>query len=628
MVTPLKLKRQQVKVKSSSKLEIAKDKPVAKILVNTPVSYLEDIFDYLVPVELSESVIAGSIVKIEFGNSKTIGLVLEREDSQKHKLKAIEGVIGWPGMISQDVISHVKRVQNRFGGSLWSLIDTYLPPIPKKITNLVDINITDAVTNADQGITDAINKADWKILQSKEGLRYSVNQPAGFKPFEILFDLITARIQLGQVLVLASDYREFDFLAKELLMRFPGQIMLNDSRSGKGERFHNFQIISRNRPKVILGNRSSVFTPLLAGSSIFIVNDNDPSHYEIRSPGWNTRDVSLLRSADTSLFFFNAAPSYEIQRLIDLNWVSNLNIRSGSKLNFITTDGRDSFIPVIKKGLNKGNVLVSVAAKGYANVFLCSKCRSVANCKCGGKLRIKNANSTPSCYLCEQIYNDWRCEFCGDVRPYVISKGLDRTAEEIARAIPAAKVCRVFAEKEFAESSEQNQVIVSSRGCEPFINYAGVILLDGEQIFNQPTLRAEEMIKQNWFDLMSRVIDAGFVYISLLNHHPLTQQMLIRQSASPASLLSRKESRLPPFFRVCEIKGESKSLSTFAENLKLSDKYIVSGPTIQKDGKSRIIVRVEVDQASDFVDQMSDVVKMQFAKSKSIFEYRFDQYDL
>ena len=465
-------------------------------------------------------------------------------------------------------------------------------------------------------------------MQSKDGLRYSVNQPAGFKPFEILFDLIAARSQLGQVLVLASDFREFDFLAKELLMRFPGDLMLNDSRSGKGERFHNFQIISRNRPKVILGNRGSVFTPLLAGSSIFIINDNDPSHYEIRSPGWNTRDVSLLRSADTSLFFFNAAPSFEIQRLLDLNWVSNLSIRSGSKLNFITTDGRDSYISVIKKALNKGNVLVSVAAKGYANVFLCSKCRSVANCKCGGKLRIKNANSNPSCYLCEQIYNDWRCEFCGDVRTFVISKGLDRTAEEIARAIPGANVCRVFAEKEFAESSEHNQVIVSSRGCEPFINYSGVILLDGEQIFNQPTLRAEEMIKQNWFDLTSRVIDDGFVYISLVNHHPLTQQMLIRQSASPASLLARKESRLPPFFRVCEIKGESKSLSTFAENLRLSDKYIVSGPTIQKDGKSRIVVRVEVDHASDFVDQMFDVVKMQFAKSKAIFEYRFDQYDL
>lgn len=628
MVTPLKLKRQQVKAKSSSKAEIAEDKAVAKVLVKTPVSYLEDIYDYLVPAELSESIIAGSIVKIDFGNSKTIGLVIEREDSQKQKLKLIEGVMGWPGIISQDVISHLLRVQNRFGGSLWSLIDTFLPPMPKKITNSTESKISESTNNFDQVKSEAINKEDWKILESEDGLRYSVNQPAGFKPFEILFNLIAARTRLGQVLVLASDFREFDYLAKELVKRFPGETILNDSRIAKGERFQNFQIISRNRPKVILGNRSSVFTPLLASSSIFIINDNDPSHYEIRSPGWNTRDVSLLRNTDTSLFFFNATPSYEIQRLIDLNWVKNLRIRSVSKVNFVTTDGRDSFMPVIKKALNKGNVLVSVAAKGYANVFLCSKCRSVANCKCGGKLRIKKANSNPSCYLCEQIYNDWRCEFCGDVRPYVISKGLDRTAEEIARAIPGASVCRVFAENEFVENMEHNQVIVSSRGCEPYINYAGVILLDGEQIFNQPALRAEEMIKQNWFDLMSRVIDDGFVYISLVNHHPLTQQMLIKQSASPASLLTRKESRLPPFYRVCKVIGESKSLSTFAENLKLSKKYIVSGPTIQKDGKSRIVVRVEVDQASDFVDQMSDVVKMQFAKRKSIFEYRFDQYDL
>lgn len=628
MVAPLKLKRQQVKPKHSSNKDVAEENPVAKVLVHTPVSYLEDIYDYLVPAELSEDIAAGSIVKIEFGNSKTEGLVIERTASQKQKLKSIEGVLGWPGMISPEVLNHLKKVQNRFGGSLWSLIDSYLPPIPKKISDPSNSIPSASSKEVELKIVNAISKEDLKILESKSGLRYSIAQPAGFKPFEVLLDLIEIRSRLGQVLVIAADFREFDFLATELSTKYASKVILNDTRLGKAERFRNFQLISKQQPRIILGNRSSIFTPLNENSSIFVLNDNDPSHYEIRSPGWNSRDVSLLRGSDTSLFFFNSTPSYEIQRLLEINWLQNLKVNSPIKMNFVVSDGRDSFIPVIKKALSKGNVLVSVAAKGYANVFLCNKCRSVANCKCGGKLRIKSANSNPSCYLCDETYNNWRCEFCGDVKPYVISKGLDRTAEEIARAVPGASVCKVFLNSEFQERKDLNQVIVSSRGCEPFINYSAVILLDGEQLFNQPTLRAEETVKQNWFDLMSRVVDDGSVYISLVNQHPLTQQMLIKQTTSPAALIARKESRLPPFFRVCEVKGESKTIATFAENLKLSEKYIVSGPTIQKDGKSRIVVRVALNEAADFADQMSDVVKMQYAKSKAIFEYRFDQFDL
>ena len=59
MVTPLKLKRQQVKAKSRSFVEIAEENPVAKVLVKTPVSFLEDIYDYLIPAELSESIVPG-----------------------------------------------------------------------------------------------------------------------------------------------------------------------------------------------------------------------------------------------------------------------------------------------------------------------------------------------------------------------------------------------------------------------------------------------------------------------------------------------------------------------------------------------------------------------------------------
>jgi primosomal protein N' (replication factor Y) len=246
------------------------------------------------------------------------------------------------------------------------------------------------------------------------------------RPFEALFALIELRKNLGQVLIIASDFREFDYLTAELRTRFGSDLVLHDSRLGKMDRFKQFQQINRFHPKIILGNRSSVFTSLDRNSSVFVLNDGDQSHYEMRSPGWNSRDVTLLRGTDTSLFFFSATPSYEIQRLIDLNWIKKLSIDLKTNLNILVSDGIDSYIPVIKKALLKGNVLVSVASKGYANIFLCSKCRNLASCECGGKLRITAKGSPPSCYLCNELQKDWRCEICGESKPYVISKGLDR----------------------------------------------------------------------------------------------------------------------------------------------------------------------------------------------------------
>ena len=627
MVAPLKLTRQKVVAKGKSFGEIAEENPVAKVLVHTPVSYLEDIYDYWIPKELSDQVLPGSVVKIEFGKSITEGLVLERNNQELKNLKPIEGIIGWPGMIESNVIDHLRKVQARFGGDLWILINSYLPAIPKKfssdsatISNLVDHRI--------EINSNLFNKDDLSRLQNEHGLRYSVNQPGGLPLFETLFELIKMRSQLGQVLVIASDFREFDYLSTQMMKRFGGDLNLYNSRLGKAERFKQFQKINRDKPKIILGNRSSAFTTLQEKSSVFVINDGDQSHYEIRSPGWNSRDVTLLRSANTSLFFYSATPSFEIQRLIDLNWIKKLQINSKADTNFFVTEGQDSYIPVIKKALQKGNVLVSVAAKGYANIFLCSKCRNLASCKCGGKLRILSSGSFPSCYLCNEDQKNWRCTFCGESKPYVISKGLDRKAEEIARAIPSATVLKFSADNDPKIDNGKNQIFVSSRGCEPLVNYAGLILLDGERLFNQPELRAEESLKQNWFDLLSRVIDGGYVYISLLNNHPLTQQLLLKKASNSTSNNLRKESKLPPFYRFCEVFGDRSSVSAFAENLRKDERFIVSGPMATKEEKGKLIIRVDVDHGRDLVEIMQDVVKMQAVKGKPLFDYRFDKYEL
>jgi len=80
VAAPLKLKRQNSSASVNQDKQITSNLPVAAVLVDTPVSHLEGIYDYLVPVEFDEIAVAGTKVVVPFGNSKCEGLVVARKN--------------------------------------------------------------------------------------------------------------------------------------------------------------------------------------------------------------------------------------------------------------------------------------------------------------------------------------------------------------------------------------------------------------------------------------------------------------------------------------------------------------------------------------------------------------------
>ncbi len=130
MATPLKLKRQNSTARVKENKLIVSSLPVAAVLVDTPVSHLEGIYDYLVPVEFDEIAIAGTKVIVPFGNSKAEGLVVARKNqsSEAKNLKVIAEVTSPKAMITADVMKLVESVRNRFGGSYWAVMKSAIPP--------------------------------------------------------------------------------------------------------------------------------------------------------------------------------------------------------------------------------------------------------------------------------------------------------------------------------------------------------------------------------------------------------------------------------------------------------------------------------------------------------------------
>lgn len=633
MAAPLKLKRQQTAQKPKSKL-VADLFPVAAVLVDTPVSHLEGVYDYLVPLHLEDSAVYGTKVVVPFGNTQVDGLIVGRKnDSQQIKnLKMIVDVSSPSGLISSQVIEHLELVRNRFGGSFWSLLKSALPArVAKEDKMISDIRSSSASeTYESPKLRDLIGRSDYGMLIGKQRLKWAINLPIGIASSNFVNEIIKLRARTGQVLVIVPDEKDLLALKNDLKNFFKTSFLELGTHLGKSDRYRNFLIARFSRPSLIVSTRSGVFTDLEENSTVVVLSDLDQSHYEQHSPGWNTRDVSLLRSKNTSLLFISASHSMEISRLIEIGWLEKKNYRNKNGIQIVTGENGRSFVSSVKKGIAQGNVLVTVAEKGYANLFLCAKCRNTANCKCGGKLQIQGANSVPTCYLCDTQQRDWKCQYCGESKPYVISKGIDRNAEEIGRAIPKASILISSGSKQIADLPNGKHVVLATAGSEPNGRYSSLVLLDGERMFSRPSLRAEEFAKFQWFSSLCKALPNSEVFVTLQNHHPVVQSMLKADSNSGASLelINREKAKLPPFYRVAVIIGSNLEISKFAENLRSSKDYEITGPVKFDQNQSKLIIRVKLEEGGNLVDLLDDVSKIQGVKGRQIFKIRVDPYDI
>ncbi len=634
MAAPLKLKRQITAQKVKINSAVADQFPVASVLVDTPVSHLEGIYDYLVPLNLQGSAVYGTRVVVPFGNTQVDGLIVGRknESDQIKKLKLIIDVSSPSGLISTQMMEHLELVRNRFGGSFWNLLKSALPArVAKEDKTIENIKLS-AISNTYESpqLRDLIGRSDYGMLVGKQRLKWAVNLPIGIKSNNFINEVIKMRARTGQVLVLVPDEKDLILLKKDLMGVFGKSFLELGSHLGKSDRYRNFLAARYGKPSLILSTRSGAFTALEANSTVIVLSDLDQSHYEQHSPGWNTRDVSLLRSKDTSLIFISASHSLEIARLVEIGWLEKKNYRNKNGIQIVTGENGRSFISTLKKGIAQGNVLVSVVEKGYANLFLCARCRNTANCKCGGKLQIQGANSIPTCYLCSTQHKGWKCHYCGESKPYVISKGIDRNAEEIGRAVPKASILISSGSKQIRELPNGKHVVLATSGSEPNATYTGLVLLDGERMFNRPSLRSEEFAKFQWFSSLCKVSANGEVFVTLQNHHPVVQSMLKADSNSGASLelISREKAKLPPYYRVATIIGSSTDISKFAENLRSNKDYEITGPVKFDPNQSKLIIRVTLEEGANLVDLLDDVSKIQGVKGRQIFKIRVDPYDI
>ena len=623
---PLKLRREVARASRARALV----NPYAQVLVDHQIFHLDHVFDYLVPESLSESAMVGALVEVEIGHTLTQGIVLERfsERSNHGELKEIVKVLSAAHYVLPDQLLKFEAAAQRYGANPWDFIRSCVPPFSKVgERKALDFEETREEFLPQISPHELPSVLSEKLLSTKK-LICAIETPISLPYWKLIAAIAIQRSSVGDVLVIAPNERELLLLNQELITRGANPTVIVTS-SGKSERYFKYlQARSKNR-KIILGTRSLVLLPLAKNSTIIIQDDVDESHYERRSPTWNTRDLVQLREADDSVIFISSTLSLEIANRVAQGSMVLFRFPALERMRVKSSNSELSqdFFSVIREGLKRGSVLVSVGATGYVTSFSCQKCRNIALCECGGKLYFPARSTNPLCATCTAVVIEWQCPWCQGNKPRILRSGVLRKVEEFGRAFSSHSIISSSAQNPVPVLADGKHLVLSTAGVEPRGVYAAVVFLDLEGRLLRTTLRAIEELRLHILRTLSMLEPGGDTYFALPPSDAFLQSLLRRNTLDTVhrEIAERDAVFLPPNFFVAVITGIAvgDSMKIFET---IPDLEVI-GPFLRS-GKKSVLLKAPMARMQEIVQLLVQINRVQSMRKEPLLSYRLNPYSL
>lgn len=602
--------------------------PFAQVRVDTGVFHLDQLFDYSVPESLSAIAVVGVRVQVPFGGREVEGIIAARVLSpfSAGAIKSITKIISVHPVATTQSLHLLDEASKIYGANPWDIIRSAIPPR----TAAVDKSYTSTVS---QGST----------AQKRKGLSFQTLMP--FSPAHAqLNPLVRSAIQQGSVLIIAPDEKDVRQIQHYLSAEFEDVITLTAAMS-RDDRYRGF-LDAMNRPlSVVVGTRSAVFAPVNNLSTVIIFKESAVDHQEIRSPGWNSVSIAQLRSEleSLNLILTGFSPSIRSSLGIDegsvkyLNQKAVVNVKSFDPADGALLPGR--IFGDIKKALAKGPVLFLAPRKGYGNALLCSHCRNLAQCKCGGRLSVSAKAAAPTCVHCGSNYPDWKCSFCNRDKQYLAGRGIERATEEISRAFPGFPVFTSRGDLIREEIESKPSIVLATPGAQPYVEggYTAVVVLDAIRFFTHTDINAQERARELLLETASLVSSQGQVLLVIDSAHPITSS-IARWNVAPMikrELSERRDLDLPPFCSSAVLvmsqdiatqigAGLKKALT----ELRLPASTRIYGPTELPNNQAKIVLHVAKDDSQNLYNVLHELQRRRSIAKKDLLTLRIDPYSL
>ena len=626
MATP-KLFRLKAEVAPAPSGPIASVLPYARVRVDTGVFHLEQLYDYQIPEKLTALIQVGVRVQLPFGNRETEGIVVERvaQPERAGELKSITKVLSATPVATAQSLHVIDLISQHYACNPWDLIRSAIPPRVASVDKSIQGVIVDSSKN------------------SKRTIEFQTLAPF-IQAHNQVVQLVQENQGMGSILIVAPDEKDVDLIIGALT-KFGLSSLKLTAAMPREDRYRNYLEAMRRSISIVVGTRSAIFAPVNNLTTVIIHKESSLDHYEVRSPGWNTRTVALIRSEVESfkLVLTGFSPSIEVAQLIDEREVKYLNAKESVTVKAFTPS-EGALLPGriftdVKKALTTGPVLFIAPRKGYGNALLCAHCRNVAACECGGRLSVSGKGKAPSCVHCGNSFPAWKCSFCNRDKQYLAGRGIERAAEEISRAFPNFPVVISAGEVIKDRIEAKPALVLATPGAQPQVEggYAAVVILEGLRFFAHTDLRTQERARELFLETSSLISSEGSVLLVIDDSHPIVSA-IARWNIAPLlkrELSERLELKLPPsVFSVVLVMDQAISMQ-IANGLKkaaaegrIPPSSCIYGPTEISKAQVKIVIHADKKDASALSDSMHELQRRRSIAKKELFTLRVEPYSL
>ncbi|GGX08728.1 primosomal protein N' [Streptomyces lomondensis] len=603
---------------------LAKELPVARVLVDKGVLHLDRYFDYAVPEELDAEAQPGVRVRVRFGAGRhrvregrreggglIDGFLVERlaESDYSGPLAALAQVVSPEPVLSEELLGLARAVADRYAGSLADVLQLAVPPRNARAEQRASPEPLPPPPAPEAGSWQRYERgaAFLESLASGGAPRAVWNALPGPQWSEELARAVAAALASGRgALVVLPDGRSVarvDAALTSLLGEGRHAVLTADA--GPEKRYAQWLAVRRGSVRAVIGTRAAMFAPVQDLGLVALWDDGDDSHSEQHAPQPHAREVLLLRAAQDKCGFLlgSWACTVEAAQLVESGWARPLvagreQVRGAAPLVRTVGDGdlardeaaRAARLPTlawqaVRDGLRQGPVLVQVPRRGYVPRMACAVCRAPARCRhCSGPLETRDGGAL-CCGWCGREEGGWHCPECGSFRLRASVVGARRTAEELGRAFPAVPVRTSGREHVLDTVPGAPALVVSTPGAEPVAEggYAAALLLDGWAMLGRPDLRAGEDALRRWIAAASlvRPQSAGGTVVVVAEPTLRPVQALVRWDPvghAVRELAERAELGFPPVSRMAAVSGPGEAVADFLRTAELPPEAEVLGP--------------------------------------------------
>ncbi|WP_369789246.1 primosomal protein N' [Rouxiella sp. WC2420] len=335
---------------------------------------------------------------------------------------------------------------------------------------------------------------------------------------------------------------------------------------------------------IVIGTRSSLFTPFARLGVIIIDEEHDSSYKQQEGWRYHARDLAVFRAhaENIPIIMGSATPALETLHNVQLGKYRQLTLtkRAGNAKPAVHHLLDIKGLP-LKVGLSQpliqrmqqhlkadNQVMLFLNRRGYAPALLCHECGWIAECqRCDHYYTFHQNHRQLRCHHCDsQRSVPHQCPQCGSTQLVSVGVGTEQLENELAPLFPDTPITRIDRDTTSRKGSLEQHLAEVHRGGariligtqmlakgHHFPDVTLVSLLDVDGALFSADFRSAERFAQLYTQVSGRAGRAGKQgEVVLQTHHPEHPllQVLLQQgydAFSKQTLAERKSVFLPPF---------------------------------------------------------------------------------